>query len=361
MERKLSALHGQPMRTLTMMLTGFLAVREPNLSQIGRALAQVAGTLDEKVKRMSRFLCQSRWDAAEAFLQVGQGIIESLAHAHPGRRILASLDWTDLGDYQGLWLSVPYHGRALPLACVVLPKDAGENVMTDTERELLRRFLERFPPEVRCRIEVLADRGFAKGELFDEIEQVGAIWGVRLPRDRQIQMEGEWIALRDVRMAPGETRVFRDVLYRKGDPRKIHLAVRRLPEGEAEDPDDDTWFIATSADDPAQVLEDYARRFLIEEMFRDLKGSLNMDRHRLGTEESVQKMMLIVALGYLILLEDGTQWRSRLDLRRIMKSTAWGKLSVFRIAEICFRWGLSEAPPGVDEVLILRWTNRRAA
>jgi len=344
-----------------MMVAGFLAAREPNLSQIGRALVEMPGTLDEKVKRMSRFLCQSRWDAVEAFLDVAQGIVQSLAHAHPKRRILVSLDWTDLGDYQGLWLSLPYQGRALPLGCVVLPKDAGEDVMTDTELELLRGFFDRFDAEVRSGILILADRGFAKAELFEAIEQAKATWAIRLPRNRQIQLDGAYVELQDLGIAPGETRILRDVVYLKGEPRKIHLAIRRLPEGQANDPDDDTWFLGTCVKDPHTALDDYARRFLIEEMFRDLKMPLKMDRHHLGTDESVQKMMLIVALAYLILLEDGTQWRSKVDLSRIMKSTARGRLSIFRIAELCFGYGLSPAPAEVDQILIRRWSNRRAA
>ena len=46
-----------------------------------------------------------------------------------------------------------------------------------------------------------------------------------------------------------------------------------------------------------------------------------MDDHVLGKEESVAKMMLIVALAYLVVLEDGTQWQGRIDLNRIQETT----------------------------------------
>jgi hypothetical protein len=361
LERKLHALHGQPLRTLVMMVSAFLAVRGPWLSEMGRTLAHLPGTLAGKVKRMSRFLCESRFDVLDAFLGVAEGILETVAHVTPKRVILVSLDWTDLGEYMGLWMSLPYQGRALPLACLVLEKAKALGSMTAVEEEMLSRFLVRFPSELRARLVVLADRGFAKRELWDVIERLGAHWAVRLPRDYQISVGGEWRELRELGLRLGETRTLRGVDAMKGNPRKVNLALRRLPLGEAQDPDDDAWYIATDVEDIPAVLTWYSRRFQIEEMFRDLKSRLGMDRHQLGTEESVGKMMLVVALGYVILLEDGSQWRSKVPLPRIMKGTAWGKLSVYRIAEVCFDLVLPEAPPEIDQIVLARWTNRRAA
>jgi len=108
------------------------------------------------------------------------------------------------------------------------------------------------------------------------------------------------------------------------------------------------------------VLGWYAARFQIKEMFRDLKDRLNMDRHHLATEVSVGKKMLIVSLGYLV------SWRTAPN-----GALGWiwgasrsrrpgGKLSVYRIAETCFNVTLPEAPDSVDELILSRWTNRRA-
>lgn len=359
--KKLSHLHGQPIRTLVMMVSAFLTVREVVLSQMGRALGRLPGTLDGKVKRMSRFLCESRFEVTEAFLETARGIIETVAHAHPQRVIRIALDWTDLGNYMGLWLSLPFYGRAIPLVCMVLEKTQSEGNMTAVEDELLRRFLGLFSPEIRERLAILADRGFAKRELWDRIEGFKTHWAIRLPRDRQILLQGKWTELRDLGLSPGQTMSFRDIECIKEGSRRINLAIRRLRPGEAEDPDDDTWYIATDAQEILVSLTWYADRFKTEEMFRDLKDRLHMDQHHLGTEESVGKMMLIVALSYLVILEDGNQWRSRIDQSRIMKSTAWGKLSIYRIAEICFDLALPEAPEEVEEMILDRWVNRRAA
>jgi hypothetical protein len=96
-------------------------------------------------------------------------------------------------------------------------------------------------------------------------------------------------------------------------------------------------------------------------MFRDLKDRLNMDRHRLGTEQSLSKMMLIVTLAYRIILEDGGQWRSRIDLARIQKKTPWGRLSLYSISRACFDLCLEAPSQDVADVLVAPWSNRRAA
>jgi hypothetical protein len=162
-------------------------------------------------------------------------------------------------------------------------------------------------------------------------------------------------------MEAGGTKIFRNVTYTHQEEFLCHVAIRRLHVGEASDPEDDTWYVATDADDIAIALTWYGERFQIEEMFRDLKDRLNMDRHQLGTEESVGKMMLIIALAYRIVLEDGTQWLSKIGIDRIQKPTSRGTLSVWGKAKACFEAALPEAPPEVGNLIVGHWTNRRAA
>jgi hypothetical protein len=360
-QQKLPNLHGQPTRTLVMMTTAFIAAGGPWLSQMGRQLADLPGRLQEKVKRMSRFLCQSRFEVREAFLEYAVRIVETIAHAHPQRMIAVAWDWTDLGDYQGLWLSIPYHGRALPLGCWVLEKAFSVGSMTSVEEEMIRAFIDALPESLRRRIVILADRGFAKSDLMRDLSERKIPWVIRQPRNHKVCLEGSWKALSEIPLSPGEDLFLHDVRCVQDSPVQVQLACRRLPTGKANDPDDDTWYLATNVDDLKQALSWYTLRFQIEEMFRDLKSRLHMDKHLLGTEESVAKMMLIVALAYLVVLEDGTQWRGRIALDRIQKTTAWGTLSVYSIARACFDAVLPEAPAEVGDLIVARWTNLRAA
>jgi hypothetical protein len=360
-QQKLPDLHGQPTRTLVMMVSAFISAGGPRLSQMGRQLVDLPGSLQEKVKRMSRFLCQSRFEVREAFMQYAVRIVETIAHAHPQRMIAVAWDWTDLGDYQGLWLSIPYHGRALPLGCWVLEKAFSEGSMTPVEQEMLRAFIDALPEPLRRRIVILADRGFAKSDLLQELSERQVHFVIRQPRNHKIFREGLWTALSELPLGPGEDLLLHNVGCIQSSPVQVQLACRRLPVGKANDPLDDTWYLATDVDDLKQALGWYPLRFQIEEMFRDLKSRLHMDEHLLGTEESVAKMMLIVALAYLVVLEDGSQWRPRIPLDRIQKSTAWGPLSVYSIARACFDAALPEAPAEVGDFIVGRWTNLRAA
>jgi hypothetical protein len=82
-QQKLPNLHGQPTRTLVMMVTAFLAAGGPWLSPRGRTLADLRGTLQEKVKRMSRFLRRSEFDVLEAFETMARGVVETVATPTP--------------------------------------------------------------------------------------------------------------------------------------------------------------------------------------------------------------------------------------------------------------------------------------
>lgn len=263
-QQKPPDLHGQRIRTLVMMVSAFIAAKGLWLSEMGRRLADGPGKLDQKVKRMSRFLCRSEFDLNEAFETMAQRVIECVAHTDPKRMILVALDWTDLGKYMGLWLSLPYHGRAIPLACRVLEKEKALGSMTGEEEELLRRFLERFPQEIRDRIAILADRGFAKTELLEVIRKAGAHWAIRLPRNHHVRIDGAWVALEELPMEPGGTRILREVAYTQEAAFPCHVAIRRLRVGEAKDPKDDTWYVATDVQDIVVALTWYEARFQID-------------------------------------------------------------------------------------------------
>lgn len=233
--------------------------------------------------------------------------------------------------------------------------------MTPVEEEMMGAFIDALPEPLRRRIVILADRGFAKSDLMREFSERKIHFVIRQPRNHKICLEGKWKALSEIPLGPGEELFLHDVGCIQDSPFQIQLACRRLPTGKANDPDDDTWYLATDVYNLPQALNWYSLRFQIEEMFRDLKSRLHMDEHVLGTEESVAKMMLIVALAYLVVLEDGTQWRGRIALDRIQKTTAWGILSVYSIAKACFDAALPDAPTEVGDLIVRRWTNLRAA
>lgn len=126
--------------------------------------------------------------------------------------------------------------------------------MTDEEASLLRQFLDLFSADVRRRMAVVADRGFAKIELMKILEGAGVAGAIRLPRHHHVQVGSTWVALADMPMAAVETRAWGAVALTREHRFPCRLAARRLATGEANDPDDDTWYLATNATDPAQSL-----------------------------------------------------------------------------------------------------------
>ncbi len=221
----------------------------------------------------------------------------------------------------GLHLALAYKGRALPLFTKVIRKELLETSQTLLEVEILRDFFGWIDPSLYSRVVILADRGFAKVELLREITGYGTHFAIRSPRDRMVLVDGSWCPLEALKLEPAEKRILKDVLITKEHQFKAHIAIRRLKEGQANDPEDDTWYILTDLQPTEIALSLYEKRFWIEEMFRDLKNNRNgfhMDQHQIVSEEIFEKMLLVVQLAYLVLIEEGTNQMDKVDTRSFL-------------------------------------------
>lgn len=271
--------------------------------------------------------------------------------------VRVTLDWTDLGDFAALVIALPYHGRAIPLAVEIVGKEFLEHVMTDLEVGLVKEFLGWLSPDLRSRIVILADRGFAKTELFRAIEETGAFYVIRLRRDARILLEGTWKELRELGIHPGETRIYTDVAYTQEHQKRLHLAVRRLPLGKANDPQDDVWYLATNWREPGVAPDWYAHRFKIEELFKDLKSQLDVAAHQIKGEEAINRLVAIVGVYYGFVILEGQARTTSQRLRQVTRNRyREPELGIFRQAlAVLWLWASETEAPSLD-LLMPIWT-----
>jgi hypothetical protein len=300
-------------------------------------------------------------------------------------------------------LALPYHGRAIPLAVGILAEGFLENEMTAFEIDLVHRFLgwlfrlsattggfdsrltdpfvQRAPkpalrpilpcsrplsqgsthsfrgeplfPALRSRIVVLADRGFAKTELFQAIEREGAGYVIRLPRDHRVRVQGEWRELRALPIAPGETRTYRQIPHTQEHEHAIGLVVRRLPVGKANDPDDDTWYLATNRPELDRAADWYSLRFRTEELFKDWKSILDAAKHRLHSEEAVAKLVGILGVFYSYVVLEGQIKTPPDRLRQVTQNRKGNpELGIFRqCLAVLLRWAAEIASTPLDRLM----------
>ena len=155
-------LHAKRIDALAGATLGVMAAASLAVAMIGQALAQARGLVTKHaVKQVDRLLSNSGIDVWDSFARW-------VPHQMNGRSVaLVAMDWTDF-DHDGqstLVLSlVTGHGRAAPLLWLSVWKEEIATRRNDYEDACLRRLAELVPS--RCRVTILADRGFGDQKLF---------------------------------------------------------------------------------------------------------------------------------------------------------------------------------------------------
>lgn len=287
-------------KTLGAIVEGAMRLQGSGVLALGRSMA---GPTAPKhcIKRVDRFLGNAQVEVTAAF----KGLFK--ACCPPTGELVVLADWTDRHWCQQLVLALPRNGRALPFLCITVPKSetAGEHAgaMIAAEARALE-MLAGFCGPRRTPI-VIADRGFGNSRWLAEVQKRG--WGFvqRLARNHYLEVEEHIGTLSELGI-------------RKGSPPKdwgvgtlgekhwgpVRLITAR--DKKAEEP----WYLVTNLDymSPREACALYAKRFWIEEMFRDLKNrelGLGMDRVCLSTPERFERHFLILALAYVFLCAFG--------------------------------------------------------
>ena len=264
---------------------------------IGRGLAAARG-LDVKhaVKQVDRLLSNRGVDVWHWFSHWVPFVVADRT------RIVVALDWTHFEpDDQAtiaLYL-ITSHGRATPLLWKTHRFSGLKDHRSEYETELVDRLHAILSKQVE--VTLLADRGFGDQALYAYLAMLGWDYVIRFrecihvtdatgeskPASEWVPPSGHAKMLRDARVTTDKTAVGAVVVkHQKGMK--------------------DAWCLATSRAElgAAGVVELYARRFTIEETFRDLKdprfgtglGSVHISR-----PERRDRLMLLFAVAHALL------------------------------------------------------------
>lgn len=365
-ERVLASMHRSAVKTLSLLMWALSEVREPKLSEWARRLRlyqtdpegnRKAYSFKYKKFRIWRFLTRSEFLAKEVWEAIPHHLLDPRDVPEDTKPILVTLDWTKMG--KGFWalvIGLPYPGRALPLAVEVVAEGFLENAMTDLEIGRVREFLGWLSPSLRSRVVILADRGFAKTELFEAIEDEKASYVIRLHRDAQVWVDLGWRELQTLPVAPGETRLYPRVPYSLEHQKKLSVAVRRRPEGKANDPQDDTWSLATHRPEVSLAPEGYSKRFKTEELFKDWKSMLDVAGHQFKNGEGLERLLGVVGLYYVFVVLEGQAKTTHERLRQVTQDRkGQPELGIFRQAQaVLGLWAWETEGPSLD-VLMPSW------
>lgn len=325
-------------KTLSELVSAAMHVGRVSLAAIGRKLTGATAT-KHRIKRTWRFVANPRVVVSDAMRGVVQRLVKR--YRKPQRhdrkrqhRLLIAFDWTEIRNFHTLMAAAVQRGRALPLLWATYPEWVLHKSQNNLEEGLLRLLRTMIPEYVE--VVLLADRGFGRTELARTCQQIGFRYVIRIKPDVWIECPSHRGKLLDYPVRKGMQRFLKNVSYRKKDGVTQHLVIHwkvGLPKKR-----DEPWFLMTDLERKVESLTTlYGKRMTVEELFRDDKNKRNgfsLRHTKITKAERLDRLLLVLALAYWLLLGIGIVARQRFQPRAWCSSNRQNECSVFTIGRI---------------------------
>jgi Transposase DDE domain len=318
-------------KTLSVLVTAALALERVSLASLGRALGTgPEGSAKHAIKRCWRFIANDRVEPSLAMA----GVVKKLLHKRK-KPLVVALDWTDIRGLTTLMASVVVKGRSVPLVWASCPKNVwqGHKSRNSFEEALLltlRHMIPRKAPVI-----LLADRGFGRTELGRFCQNQGFHYVIRIQPKVKVRIGSREVRLDLYPVRRGICQLLKGVLYRENDPLHQNVVVcwkKNLPEKR-----DECWYLMSDLHRPAHELVTlYGKRMQIEQFFRDAKSKRNGWSLRdtgLTRPERLDRLILILALAYLLLVGLGLCAAGRFRSGKWASNNRDGEYSAFQIGQ----------------------------
>jgi len=192
---------------------------------------------------------------------------------------------------------------------------------------------------------LVADRGFARAELFRKLNQWGISYVIRACGNPWVELEDWSGRLWDIARKAGQVRLWRKVFYHRTARVPVRLVVAHA------EPAPEPWYLITNLERPKAAVEAYRRRCWIEEHFRDTKSQMGLHRLRSTRAKSIERLLILMAIVMAVAILIALQWQRRHPGQEPQLTThkrSNRSLSLFRLGlELVRRDGL---PPGLQRL-----------
>jgi hypothetical protein len=253
-----------------------------SITKMGRELP-VETVPKHAIKRVDRWLGNRRFDdkkAREKFLRVVIG---------PRPQVLIAIDWTKLRRWPVLVAGVVHRGRAIPVLWSVADPDKLYKSQNAFEHGFFTWLRATLPPGVRA--VVLLDRGFKRVDIISHLQ--GLDFVIRTGGNVHVRSDEFSGRMDELIWRRGQKRDLMAVL-RPSRPVRVRL-VGVWAAGTKE-----PWLLMTNLEVAAsEVVSLYAKRFRIEEVFRDQKDwryGLHGGHVLVRKAARLERLLLVAAL-----------------------------------------------------------------
>jgi hypothetical protein len=285
----------EPLTRLVNLAAVALGILRSKSLQVGQIIAALplAGTRDSRKKRVQRFLRNPNVTGEMYYEPVARQILQRLAGG--GARMHLTVDRTEWGAFNILYVCVGWRGRALPLLWEMLEPGAS----SFAEQQALLAVVAKWLPR-RAEVLLLGDREFGTGVLAQWALRQG--WGVclRLRAHEYVCRAGTPYLEQLPLVLPGARRFWSHVAFtQKHAVGGLNLAMYWAPT--AAEP----WYLITTEPTCKLACARYQKRFRIEEMFKDFKNNgrgFGLELTGVRHADRLERLLLALALVYTWLL-----------------------------------------------------------
>src|SRR5712691_3929907 len=283
--------------TLAWMIVGLISSKTVSLGAWAPFVVSRARYAQSIVRRFRRWLDNTRINPEPLY----GPLIEQALVGWVGKRVYVALDPSMLWNtYCLIRLAVIYRGRALPLVWAVLPHGSAQ-VAFDAYQELLDRAALLLPR--RCKVVLLADRGFADTELMAHLHQLGWHWRIRIKTSFWLYRRGHRrCKVERISLAKGHACFWHQVSITEKRDGPVHLAAARVWDSK------EYWYVLSDEPTNRHTFGEYGLQFDIEENFLDDKSNgFQLESSLIRSAQALTRLCLVLAITTLYLVSQGTE------------------------------------------------------
>jgi len=296
-ERYFGSFRKSQRKTMTALCEGLVAGGRLGLAAIGRAMAGTA-KVPHRIKRVDRFASNAGLSAQKATFSLVGWLVQVSRRVAP-----VALDWTDIGHGRVmLSAAVAVGHRAVTLAWTVMGKGQftkKRKSRNDAEEQMILRLRGAFGEHPWV---LVADRGFARADLFSKLNDWGISYVIRACGNPWVETGGWAGRLWNLRREAGRTHSYPKALYHRNSRVPVHLVVSHR------EPAAEPWYLVTNLEDAAQAVASYRRRGWIEQHFRDAKTHMGLDRLLVRRTKRLERLLILMAIVSAVAALTALQW-----------------------------------------------------
>lgn len=324
-------------QTLAWMVTGLLQSATVNLPSWTSFVSSKAQFSQSTERRFTRWLQNQHVHPTTLYNTL---IIKALRSWGTGRLVLA-LDTSMLFEqFCLIRIAVLYRGRAVPL-CWSLIEHRSAQVSLEQLRPLLAQAKGLLDLLGLKDVLMLADRGFVDVSLMRCLRGYGWHYRIRLKGHLTLfSALGVRIGkVKDITLSQGTAKFYHHVYLSKAQFGPVHLACAHRNGAK------ESWLVVSSEKTDLSTFEEYGLRFGIEQGFLDDKsGGFGLEDSELRNAGMLDRLMLVLAVGALLLVSEGTV-AVEAGARRSVDSHWKRGLSYFKIGWRMVKRALSRVLP----------------